>query len=573
MAGLELVLLLLAVSAALQVIAGRLRVPYPTLLVVGGLLLALIPGLPRVEIEPDALFLIFVPPLLYWGARNFSFRDFQESLGPIVRLAVVMVLVSTVTVALVAHWIDPAFAWPAAFALGAIISPPDPIAVLSIMRSLGAPGPVANALEGEGLLNDATALVLYRMAVAAAVTGAFSAAHAALQFVFAGAVGVAVGLVLAWGIMHLRVLIGRQPIVQNTISLLTPFASYLAAELVGASGILSVVATGMFLARQADRFTSPETRLQNQAIWTMVTFLLESLIFILIGLELPHVTRALLSHPLGTLVREAAIVCACAVLVRLAWVWPSAYVIGAISRRFFKTREPPPPWQWVLFTGWAGMRGGDSLVIALALPFTTNSGAPFPARDQIVFITFAVIFVTLVAQGMTLRPLLHWLGMRPDERAEDEEAHARLAAAEAALAALEDPAVAKSSHPEVVRYLRQRHLQRARRWAAREGKQLHGRPHAHEGEGDHVVAAPSHAAREVDESRVAEYRRLRGRMIQAEREALLSLRDRDVIGDDVLRRLQRDLDLETMLLESPDPVVDPIPEIDPTFGQRAEPTP
>lgn len=555
MTGLELILLLLAVSAGLRVLADRLHVPYAALLVVGGLLLAVAPGLPDVEVPPDALFLVFVPPLLYWGARSFPLRDFRRQLGPIVRLAVVMVLVSMTAVAVLAHALDPAFTWAAAFTLGAIVSPPDPIAVLSVMRSLHLPGPIESILEGEGLFNDATALVAYRIAVVAAVTGAFSPTHAAGQFLVGGAGGVAIGIGVGMIILRVHWLVRSVPVVENTVSLLTPFAAYLPAEWLGASGVLAVVATGMYVGRAASRWVGPATRLQNDAAWTVVTFLLESLVFILVGLELPNVTRALHHYPLGTLLREAGLVSLCVVLVRLAWVMPSTYIARVIGRWMFRTDEQLPSWRWVLFIGWAGVRGGDSLVIALSVPLATATGAPFPARDQILFITFAVIFVTLVLQGPTLAPLVRALAIRGDGQKEDEEAHARLAATEAALRALADPVLATSPYPEVVRYLQQRYRQRARRWAARESSRFEGRSHdpGHE----HFVAAPLHEAGELDERRIEEYRRIRGQSIDAEREAVIGLRDRGDIGDDVMRRIQRDLDLEDMLLDTREPVVEP----------------
>lgn len=559
MAGIELVFLLLAVSAALQILARRIRVPHPVLLAVGGLLLALVPRLPRVEIAPDVLFLVFVPPLLYWGARTLSLRDFRHEIGPIIRLAVIMVLVSTVAVAIVAHALDPAFTWAAAFALGAIVAPPDSVAALTIMRSLGGPRSVASILEGEGLLNDATALVAYRIAVAAAVTGTFSIHEVAPQFVLAGAGGIVIGLVIGVA-THLTARLGMSvPVVANTFSLLTPYASFLAADLLGASGVLAVVTTGIYMGRQIPRFVAPETRVQNEAMWSVATFLLESLIFILIGLELPSVTRALASVPIGTLLREAALITACVVVVRFIWVWPSAYISRALGRRLLHRDTPSPSWQSVLFIGWSGMRGGESLAIALALPLSTASGAPFPAREQIVFITFVVIFATLVVQGASAGPLLRWLRLRGDGRARDEEAHARLVAVEEGLRALDDDSGSGSPYPEVVRYLRQRHRQRARRWAAREDRRFLGRSHL--GTHDHTVTAPSHDTGALDESRAAEYRRLRSKMIQAEERAVVALRDRDVIGDDVMRRIQHDLDLESMLLEVPEPVVEPASEV------------
>ncbi|MDP9203106.1 MAG: Na+/H+ antiporter [Gemmatimonadota bacterium] len=560
MAGLELVLLLLAVSAGLRLLAQRLTVPYAAVLVVGGLLLALIPGLPRVTLPPEVLFLVFIPPLLYAGAISFPLRDFRREIGPIVRLAVVMVLISTAAVAVVAHRLHPSFTWAAAVTLGAIVSPPDPVAVLSIMRSVRAPRAIMTILEGEGLVNDATALVTYRLAVAAAVTGAFSPSQAAVQFLVGGGGGIAIGLLIGAIVVRVHRVTSLVPVVSSTVSLLTPFASYLLAEHLGASGVLSVVATGMYAARTVPKVFDPATRLQIAAMWTIVTFMLESLVFILVGLELPYVARAFDRFPFSMLLREAVVVSLCVVLVRLVWVVPSAYLFRALVRWIRRGQEPLPTLRSVLFVAWAGLRGGDSLVLALSLPLQTASGARFPARDQIVFITFCVIFISLVLQGPTLAPFARRLGIGADEEKEaTEDAHARLAAAEAGLQTLEEPAIANSQFPEVVRYLRQRHRQRARRWAAREATPHEGEPEdiAH----NHFTPAPSHEAAAIDERRAAEYRRVRSAMLRAEQESVLRLRDSGVIADDVMRRIQRELDLETMLLETSDPVSETVSEV------------
>jgi CPA1 family monovalent cation:H+ antiporter len=568
MAGLELILVLLAVSAGLRIVAERLDIPYASLLVIGGLVLAFTPNLPRVELAPDVLFLVFVPPLLYWGAASFPLRDFWHEIGPMLRLAVLMVLVATAAVAVAAHAIDSAFTWAAAFALGAIVSPPDPVSVVSIMRTLKAPRAIQSILEGEGLLNDATALIAYRVAVAAAVTGTFHPWRAAGHFVLAGAGGLFIGIAAGVVVLGIHRATRAVPVVENTISLLTPYAAWIPAELAGASGVVSVAAAGIIVARYVQDVGGPETRIQNTAMWSMITFLLESLVFILVGLELPYVIRALPGHSISTLLKEAAIVCACLILVRIVWIFPSTYVGRRIDRWIRGDAEPLPSWREVLFVAWTGIRGGDSLVIALALPETIASGAPFPARTQILFITFAVIFLTLVVQGPTLAPMARLLRLREDASAEDEEAHARLTAAESGLRVLDSPAMAATAHPEVVRYLRQRHRQRARRWARHEAHRgLH--PPNEQG-GDHVVVAPSQDRGLVDERRAAEYRRIRRAMIDAEDKALLELRDRGVIGDDVMRRVRRELDLERILLDSPAPVVEPSSEVhvDDARGRR-----
>lgn len=558
MTGLTLVLLLLAVSVALRVLAERLPLPYPALLVIGGLVLAFMPHLPEVALSPDVLFLVFVPPLLYYGAVTFPLRDLKRELGPIVRLSVVMVLVTIVAVAALAHAIDPAFTWAAAITLGAVVSAPDPVAVLSVMRALHMPRAIERILEGEGLLNDATALVVYRMAVAAAVTGVYSASRAVPQFFAVSAGGLVVGLVVGMVVSYLHRFTRSVGVAETTLSLLTPFAAYLPAELIGASGVVAVVATAMFVARKV-RGIGPAGRLQLNAAWAVVSFLLESLVFIFIGIELPYVTRELHGPAVRSLLGEAAIISVGVIAVRLLWVFPSAYIGRGVARWLRHGKEPFPPWREIAFIGWAGLRGGDSLVIALALPLTTATGAPFPARDRILFLTFSVIFVTLVLQGATLRPAARWLGLHEDGGAGDEEAHARLTAAEAGLRALDATPVADSAYPEVIGYLRQRHRQRARRWAAREGRRRDSG--ASDAGHTHFIVAPSHDAGLLDERRAGEYRRLRTIMIDAEQAALVGLRDRGEIGDDVMRSVQRELDLEQELLDNRDPVVEPASEV------------
>ncbi len=545
MAGLELILLLLVISGALQVGARRWRVPHPVLLVIGGALLATLPGLPQVDPDPEMLFLIFVPPLLYRASVTTSLREFRAAFWPIVRLGVLLVLVTIIVVAYVARALTPEFTWPAAFALAAIVAPPDPVAATAVLRSLGAPAALESILEGEGLVNDATALVAYRLAVVAAVSGLFSPWYAAGSLALTGVAGVAIGLVVGRGIVWLRGQLHDFPIVANTLSLLTPYAAYLPADRLGASGVLAVVAVGFYLHRYGLWVVPAATRVQAEALWEMVTFLLESLVFILTGLALPHAIAALHMYPLSMLLGAGAAIGGIVIAVRLLWVFPSAYLPRLVPRAKpagAAHELPRPRWQWVLFVGWAGMRGGDSLVIALALPHTTQAGAPFPARDLIVFITFAVIFVTLVLQGLSLRPLLGWLGLHDDGQAAGEEAHARRVAAEAGLHQLNQLAEGDGADPAVVRALRQQHNTRLRRWAILDALR--------HGQGDGEPERPDDQIVRQTKQAAESHRRLRLAMLAAELRALSALRDRDIISDEVLQRVQRDLDLETMLLEA-----------------------
>jgi CPA1 family monovalent cation:H+ antiporter len=533
MAALELILVLLAAVALLALLAEKLEIPLPALLVLGGIGLALAPGLPRPSLDPDAVFLIFVPPLLYWTALNTSWRDFRENLRSITLLSVGLVIVTMIAVAAAAHAVTPELPWASALVLGAIVSPPDPVAVTAVTRKLGVPRGIVTLLEGEGLVNDATALVAYRMAVAAVVTGTSTIHGAGLKILWAGAGGVAVGLAVGLGIGWLRRKIGRAPVVENTISLLTPFAAFIPAERLGVSGVLAVVAVGLYLGRRGPRIVSPQTRLQATGMWQVVSFLLEGLIFILIGLELPFVLEALRVHPPELLVELAAAVAGAAIVVRMLWVFPGAYVPRYIQRWLgAKNPDEFPPWQGVTFVGWAGLRGGDSLVIALALPLKTAAGAPFPGRDLILFLTFAVIFVTLVLQGFTLKFVIRWLGLKPDRETGEEETEARDRVTAAGLARLAQLKPENDTQREILEGLREKHTHIAHRFDA------HARGKRHE----------------KDEARRDAYRKYRLEMIRGEREELVGLRDENVISDGVMRRIQRDLDLEQVLLESPDAV-------------------
>jgi CPA1 family monovalent cation:H+ antiporter len=536
----------IALAAALQVLARRWRIPHPVLLVIGGAAIAFIPGLPTLTIDPDTLFVIFVPPLLYYGtAFRGSIRDFRNELWPIIRLGVLLVLATIGVVAVAAHAMTPAFTWPAAFALAAIVSPPDPVAASAVMRPLRAPSRLVSILEGEGLVNDATALVAYRIAVAAAVTGRFSASTAFVELLAAGAGGIALGLATGWLIARIQRNCVGLPVVENTISLLTPFAAYLPADALGASGILAVVATGLYVGWVGPAVVRPAARVQAEATWSMVAFILEGLVFMFVGLELPGVLHGLKSQSHTLLFWHAAEVSALLIALRMVWVFPSAYIPQLLVRRLrgpHRRIDQPRTWQAVFIVGWAGIRGADSLVIALALPLVTAAGTPFPARDLIIFITFAVIFVTLVVQGLTLRPLLHLLRVRGDHHDETEEAHARRVGAEAGLRKLDELSSKDGVHKETAGLLRTLHQKRARNWAARD--------RAQHGTDDEEHRALEFISVEAVEKESSTYRYLRLSMIDAERHTLIELRDQAVIGDDVLRRIQRDLDLETMTLDA-----------------------
>jgi len=500
------------------------------LLVLAGAVLAFVPELPRPTLSPEVVFLVFIPPLLYWSAFNTSWRDFRRHLRSISLLSVGLVLVTMAAVAAVAHALVPALPWPSAFVLGAIVSPPDAVAVAAVTRRLGIDRGIMTVLEGEGLVNDATALIAYRMAVAAVVAGAFSLRMATVEFAWAAVAGVGVGLGVGMAIVALRRRLRVSSVASNTVSLLTPFAAYIPAEHFGASGVLAVAAVGLYLGRQGPRVIPPQTRTQAVAMWEMLTFLLEGLVFILVGLELPMAVAALHEYRVGTLAVAVVAVSVAAVLVRMVWVIPGTYLVrGAMG--LLGRPEPMPPWRSVVFIGWAGLRGADSLVIALSLPLAVATGAPFPGRDLIVFLTFAIIFVTLVAQGLSLKAVIRALGLKPDPESAREMSAARARLAVVGLETLDALPVGEPGAEDARKALRLKYEHVAHRFEAR----LHNKRIAR------------------DEERIEAYRMMRLKMLGAERAALIVMRDKNEISDDVLREIQNDLDLEQVLLEQPGP--------------------
>src|SRR5664279_1321676 len=399
--------LLLAVSV-LALVARKVTIPSPILFVVGGLLLGLIPELPKVRLNPELVFLFVLPPLLYPAALFTSWRDFRANLRPIALLAIGLILFTTVAVAYLAHYFM-GLPLAAGFVLGAIVSPPDAIAARAIADRLKVPRRIVTILEGESLVNDATALVAYRFAVVAVVTGSFSLAHASGQFFVVGIGGNLVGWVVGWLAEQFHKRVDDAPI-EITVSLLTPFVAYLSAERLGVSGVLAVVTTGLYLGRRMPELISFRTRLQAGPVWELVEFLLNGFVFILIGLQLPEVLRALSDHTnysFGRLVWYALVISLAVILIRILWVFPASYLPRLLFQRI-RDNDPYPSWRHVTIVAWTGMRGVVSLAAALALPLTMQSGEPFPDRDLILFLTFIVIMATLVVQGLSLPALIRW---------------------------------------------------------------------------------------------------------------------------------------------------------------------
>lgn len=525
----EIFLAALFVSVAiLNALARWLDVPYPIVLVLGGLVLGFVPGVPEIALDPDLVLLVFLPPLLYSAAFFSDLHALRTDLRPISMLAVGLVLLTTLLVAVVSH-AALGLSWAMAFTLGAIVSPTDPVAATTIMRRLGAPRRLVNIIEGESLLNDATALVAYRVALGVAVGGAFSAVDTGLQFLLAPIGGIVVGLAVGWLIAAIRARL-QDITTEITIALFTGYGAFIPAELLGASGVLAAVTAGVYVGWQAPRISTAEMRLQGYAVWEILVFLLNATLFILIGLQLPYIVDNLDGYTGAEVLGGALLVCATVVGARFAWLFSVTYVIRAIDRRPEQVARRVR-WQERLVSSWAGMRGAVSLAAALALPLETDSGAPLPERDLVLFLTFSVILLTVVGQGLTLPMLIRRLGVVEDGREEaEEEAQARITASRAALDRLDELADADWTNADTIERVRGQYAFRERRFRARTGE-------LPDGDGDGI------------EEQSQAYQRLLRELYAAQREAVVELRNAGRISNDVMHRIERDLDLEEVRLE------------------------
>jgi monovalent cation/hydrogen antiporter len=518
-ATIEIVLGLLIAATALAMAARRIGLPYPIVLVLGGLVLGFVPGLPEVELEPDLVFVLFLPPILFGAGYFTSIRDLKANLRPILLLAVGLVLFTTAAVAIVAHALVPGLGWPAAVALGAIVSPPDAVAATAILQRLGVPRRVVTILEGESLLNDATALVTYRLAVAAVLTGSFSAVAAGTDFVVVAVGGVLLGVIVGWIVARI-VGWSNDPVFSVVITFLAPLAAYLPAETLGVSGVLSTVTAGIVLGREAPRRMGSEVRVAGLAVWQVLIFLINGAVFTLIGLQLPIVLDGLTGFRPEQLAFLGAAIASTVVIARIVWVYPATYLPRLMSAKL-RARDPIPPNRVIFIIAWAGLRGVVSLAAALALP------PAFPERSLIIFLTLVVILVTLVGQGLTLPVLTRRLGVIQDGGAEAHEtAEARMTLAHAAVERIDGLADDWPGHQELIDALRGVYTARTSHYE------------------------PQESLRGAAEEEQFEHRQIRSAVIDAEREALLELRERGAVSDEVFRSLERDLDLEELRMEA-----------------------
>ncbi len=517
---LQLLLLLLA-GVGLLLLSQPLRIPYPILLVAGGLLLGFLPGVPNLTLPPDVVLIGVLPPLLYSAAFNTGLRELKENLRPISVLAIGLVTTTMLVVAAVAHYAI-GLSWPAAFVLGAVVSPTDPLAATTIGRRFGVPRRSLAIIEGESLVNDGSALVLFKFGVAAAVAGTFSITHAALDFVWTVAGGIGVGLVIGHAIRLVRRRLDNPPL-EIMIAFLTGYFTYLPASAVGASGVLAVVTAGVYMGWHTPELTTVETRLQGAGFWAILSFVLNALLFGLVGLQLRPILDGLAGYSAGELIGYGALASLAVILTRLAWL----LFLTNLPHVRLTAPGPRPPWQRLAFVGWSGMRGAITIAAALAIPLTTKSGAPFENRGLIVFLAFCVVFATLVLQGLSLPFVIRMLGLEDDGLDEKENAKARIHAADAAIGRLEELVEEGAVREDTATRLRAQYEFRKNRFRAR-----------FDSEDDGAI-----------EERSLQYQRVRRELLDAERSSLVALRNEGRISEGVMQRVQRDLDLEDSRLD------------------------
>lgn len=512
----------------LAVVAKRLRVPYPIAFVIGGIALSFTRHIPRPHPQPELIMLLVVPPLLFGAAWSTDWFDLRRNVRPITLYAVGLVVLTMAAVAAVVHFTVPEFTWPLAFTLGAIVSPPDAVAAEAIFARLAIPHRIVAIVTGECLVNDATALVLYRFALGAAISGTFSLGRASAAFVIVAVGGTIVGLTAALVLEAiLRYILQRgfsDAMIVSVVFLLAPFAAYLPAEALHVSGVLAAVTAGIVLSRRSSTFIDSESRVLASSVWRLLTFILNAFAFLLIGLELPEILEALVPH-----VRDYALygllLSATVIVVRLLWVVPAAYiprlVIPGLSRR-----DPVAPWQQLAVLGWSGMRGIISLAIALALPYTLGD-QPFPQRGVMIFFTFCVVIATLVFQGLTLGPLIEWLGVTETSRGRRRETDLRIRALEAGVARLHEEEAHRTSPRE--REIADRILEEYNQRIA-------------------VLRGEATVDESDDAKELGVDRALQKEALAAERRAILAMRHAGEIPDEIYRSIEYDLDLATLRL-------------------------
>lgn len=520
MGDLEFLILLLACVALLVWVARQLSIPYPIVLVFGGLGLGALPGLPDLELDPHVVFLVFIPPLVHAAGYQASPRLLARDWRPIGLAAVVLVALTIGAVAVAAHALIGGISWGAAFVLATVLAPTDLVAATAIFRRLGAPERVVNLVEGENLVNDGTALTAWRLAIAAVATGALTFGDAVTELLLVAGAGTLLGFALGWVVAQLRSRLDDN-LIEITVTLLTPYVAYVLAEELGLSGILAAVVSGIFLGMRDTGITDASTRIQAYGFWEVLTFILESLLFVLVGLQFPQVLDAI-DEPAGMLLLDGVLIALVVMAVRLVHHFTVLEIDELVAG------GTPLPRKERLVVGWAGMRGAISLAVALSIPLTTDAGEAFPFRDEIIFVTIVVIGVTLLTQGLTLAPLIRRMNFAVDTPDARRQAMARFRTIEAALQHIGELSFSSDGGIDAPT------LERARSLYAQRANQLAGECH---------TGVP-----DVDSDTDA-WLRLRLELLQIESEQLVAMRDAGNITTPLMNAVQRDLDLEISRLQ------------------------
>ncbi|MBT1695570.1 Na+/H+ antiporter [Fulvivirgaceae bacterium PWU4] len=513
------VIILLAVVTALSQLTDLVKIPYPILLVLTGMGIGFFPGLPVIHLSPETVFLIFLPPILYQAAWTTSWPDFKAAKRPITLLAIGCVIFTTCAVAWVAHTFIPELGWAEAFVLGAIISPPDAVAAAAATKGLSVPKRVTTILEGESLVNDATGLIAYRFALAAVITGTFSVWEASYKFVIVAAGGIFLGLAMGYLFKWIHKITPNNPTADTVLTFITPYIIYLFAENIHISGVLALVSCGLFLSWNSSEIFSQQTRLQAYNTWDTVIFMLNGIIFILIGLQLPEIWGQINNEIApATLIKYGAIVSVAVIIGRIIWVYPGTFVPRWLSKKI-REREPGVNVRLATIVAWAGMRGVVSLAAALAIPLTLDGVNPFPNRDLIIFLTFCVIFSTLVVQGLSLRPLIKLLRIKADDHEQAKEQAIRMRIASAVIEHIEEN-YSLSLTDEVLNQIKTKYeirIQRLRK---------------------------DNTQQKLTEAEIDQLHSIQQELLAAERSQVIALRRQSTISDEILRKLEYELDLE-----------------------------
>ena len=531
----EIVIFIMTILIGLSAFADKIKLPYPILLVLVGLIIGFVPILPDLSLDPEIVFLVFLPPILFDAAFKTSLHDFKKEIRTISALAISLVFFTTVIVAVAAYYLVPGFTWPLAFVLGAIVSPPDAVAATSIIKGLGLNRKVITIIEGESLVNDASALIAYRYGVAAVVSGTFVLWKASLEFLFVAGGGIVAGLLVGYAMVFAHKKIKDDAVIETSLSLLTPFIAYILAEHFHTSGILAVVTAGLIVSWRSREVFSTQTRLQTKTVWDTVIFLMNGIIFILIGLQLPAVFKGLKNTTIYELVTYGLLISLVTIIIRIIWVFAGAYHQNFLNRRRQPGDEDPEPVSWknVMIIAWTGTRGVVSLATALALPLTLNDGSPFPKRHSILLLAFVVILVTLVVQGLTLPLLIRLLKIKPDEGLQkQEERELQLVITESVLQFINKDFPLEINQ-KVLNYVKGRYevtLNMLTKKASPKGWQKE----------DHV--SQFNFFSQMLEAQLE--------IIKYERELLLKFHKEGTYGDEALNNIEKEIDLEELRLNS-----------------------